>query len=223
MPGHIQQRGPSSWRLHAFVGKDTNGRKRYASKTFHGTKKEAGIALAAFVTEVAKDRNASSVAESITVSQTLDKWLDSRRAQLSLATTDRYRVAIKHIEPVLGSMRVARLRPHHIEDLYSGSWRRVNPVRRFGRSIGHYASRWLGRTDAAIHRSSPPRGSSYCPSGPRRLNPLPPTTSGRSSIICWARTPAGERWWPSLPGQDAVAGRSPVFAGRTSISLRGTS
>jgi hypothetical protein len=51
MPGHMQQRGPSSWRLHAFVGTDGNGRKRYTNKTFHGTKKEAGIALAAFVTE----------------------------------------------------------------------------------------------------------------------------------------------------------------------------
>jgi integrase len=119
MPGHMQQRGPSSWRLHAFVGKDSSGRKRYASRTFHGSKKEAGIALAAFVTEVAKDRNTSSAADSITVSQTLDKWLASRKAQLSPATSDRYRVAIKHIEPVLGSMRVARLRPHHIEDLYS--------------------------------------------------------------------------------------------------------
>lgn len=104
---------------HAFVGRDGNGRKRYTSKTFHGTKKEAGIALAAFVTEVAKDRNASSPAEPITVSQTLNKWLDSRRVQLSPATTDRYRVAITHVEPVIGSMRVARLRPHHIEDLYS--------------------------------------------------------------------------------------------------------
>ncbi|HWF17401.1 MAG TPA: site-specific integrase, partial [Acidimicrobiales bacterium] len=119
MPGHMQQRGPSCWRLHAFIGKDSNGRRRYASRTFHGTKKEAGTALAAFVTEVAKDKSTSSATEQITVSQTLEKWLDSRRAQLSPATTDRYRVAIKHIEPVLGPMRVARLRPHHIEDLYS--------------------------------------------------------------------------------------------------------
>ena len=85
MPGHMQQRGSSSWRLCAFVGKGSNGRKRYSSKTFHGTKKEAGIALAAFVAKVAKVRSASSPAEPITVSQTLGKWLDSRRAQLSPA------------------------------------------------------------------------------------------------------------------------------------------
>jgi integrase len=119
MPGHMQQRGPSTWRLHAFAGSDSNGRKQYTSRTFHGSKKEAGVALAALVTEVAKERTVSSLAEAITVSQTLSKWLNSRKAQISPATTDRYRVAIKHVEPVLGSMRVSRLRPHHIKDLYN--------------------------------------------------------------------------------------------------------
>jgi hypothetical protein len=69
----MQQRGPSTWRLHAFAGKDSNGRKRYTSKAFHGTKKEAGIAVAAFVTDVANERTASSPAAAITVSQTLGK------------------------------------------------------------------------------------------------------------------------------------------------------
>jgi hypothetical protein len=58
--GHIQQRGDSTWRLHAFIGRGSNGRKRYTSKTFHGTKKQADVALAAFVTEVAKDKSAQS-------------------------------------------------------------------------------------------------------------------------------------------------------------------
>jgi integrase len=118
MAGHLQQRGESTWRLHAFIGLDSNGHRRYGSKTFHGTKKQAEMALAAFVTDVAKDRNATVAAEPITVSQTLTKWLDSKKAQLSPATTDRYKVAIKHVDPLLGSMKVARLRPHHIEDLY---------------------------------------------------------------------------------------------------------
>ena len=66
-------------RLHAFVGRDSNGRKRYASKTFHGTKKEAPIALAAFVTEVARDRTTSVAAEPITVTQTLEKGSTQER------------------------------------------------------------------------------------------------------------------------------------------------
>ena len=46
------------------------------------------------------------------------KWLDAKSVRLSPVTVDRYKVAINHIEPAIGSMRVARLRPHHIEDLY---------------------------------------------------------------------------------------------------------
>ena len=118
MAGHIQQRGETSWRLHAFIGRDANGRKQYATKTVHGTKREADRALAAFVTEVARDRTASAAAQPMTVSQVLKKWLDAKSVRLSPVTVDRYKVAIKHIEPVIGATPVARLRPHHIEDLY---------------------------------------------------------------------------------------------------------
>ncbi|MGO8826073.1 MAG: FtsX-like permease family protein [Acidimicrobiales bacterium] len=61
MPGRMQQRGPSSWWLHAFVGKDSNGRKRYTSKTFHGTKKDAGIALLAMSIGLIRSETASEL------------------------------------------------------------------------------------------------------------------------------------------------------------------
>jgi integrase len=118
--GHIQRRGDDSWRLHAFIGLDRRGRKRYASKTVHGTKRQAEVALAAFVIETERDRTASAITEPMTVSQVLATWLEAKTPRLSPATVDRYRVAIKLVEPVLGSMGVARLRPHHIDDLYSG-------------------------------------------------------------------------------------------------------
>jgi hypothetical protein len=118
MAGHIQQRGETSWRLHAFIGRDANGRKRYATKTVHGTKREADRALAALVTEVSRDRSASAAERSMTVPQVLTRRLDAKSVRLSPVTVDQYKVAIKHIEPAIGSMRVARLRPHRIEDLY---------------------------------------------------------------------------------------------------------
>jgi integrase len=120
MAGHIQRRGDDSWRLHAFIGLDSRGRKRYASMTVHGTRRQAEVALAAFVTETERDRSASAITEPMTVSQVLDSWLEAKSPRLSPATVDRYRVAIKLAAPVIGSMRVARLRPHHIDDLYSG-------------------------------------------------------------------------------------------------------
>ena len=120
MAGHIQQRGDRTWRLHAFVGRDAKGRKRYASKTVHGTKRDAEQALAAFVTEVNRDRSASAIAEPMTVSEVLANWLDAKANRVAPNTLDRYRVAIKlHIDPVLGRKPVSKLRPHHIEDLYN--------------------------------------------------------------------------------------------------------
>jgi integrase len=118
MAGHIQKRG-DSWRLHAFIGRDEGGKDRYASKTFRGTKREAERALAAFVTEVGRDRTAGAAAEPVTVSQVLKSWLDAKAPTLSPVTVDRYRIAFKQIEPTLGAMKVARLRPAHIEDLYA--------------------------------------------------------------------------------------------------------
>lgn len=118
MAGHLQQRGESTWRLHAFIGTDEKGRRQYASKTFHGTKREAGRALASFVAEISRDRSADAVTKAMTVSQTLSQWLEAKEARLSPVTAARYRIAFKHIEPTLGAMPVSRLRPHHIEDLY---------------------------------------------------------------------------------------------------------
>lgn len=119
MAGHLTKRGENSWRLHAYIGRDAQGRRRYATKTVHGTKREADRALAAFVTEVSRDRTASSAAESMTVSQVVSNWLEAKAPTLSPVTVDRYRIAIKHIEASIGSMKVARLRPSHIEDLYA--------------------------------------------------------------------------------------------------------
>ncbi len=118
MAGHIQQRADGSSRRNAFIGRDANNRKRYASNTVHGTKREAELALAAFVTEVARDRSAKAIAEPITVSQILDQWLKAKSPTLAPSTIDRYKVAIKHVEPVIGTMKVSRLRGHHVEDLY---------------------------------------------------------------------------------------------------------
>ena len=118
MAGSIRQRGEKSWELTVYIGYDSKARKRrYASKTIRGTKRDAERALAKFVTEVAEGGRVATGPTS--VEQALDQWLDAKKVQLSAATTDRYRVAIKLIDPAILKMAVAKLRAHHIEDLYS--------------------------------------------------------------------------------------------------------
>ncbi len=120
MAGYIKQRGKNSWLLTVYVGYDGKAKKRrYANKTVHGGRRDAERQLAAFVTDVSKNRTAAAAADPVTVSEVLDRWLKWRTPRLSPSTVDRYRVATLLVEPVIGSVPVARLRPHHIEDLYA--------------------------------------------------------------------------------------------------------
>jgi integrase len=118
MAGSILQRGETSWKLTVYVGYDNKARKRrYVSKTVHGTKRDADRALARFVTEVSEGGRVATAP--VSVDQVLTRWLAAKQPQLSSSTSDRYRIAIKLIPPMLKKMSVAKLRAHHIEDLYS--------------------------------------------------------------------------------------------------------
>ncbi len=123
MSGSMRQRGESSWLLTAYVGWDATAKKRrYMTKTVHGGKRQAEKALADFVSEVNKQQHAAAAVESgaLSVKEVLDRWLEARRKVLSASTVDRYQVAIKHVEfASIGKLPVAKLRPHHIEDLYT--------------------------------------------------------------------------------------------------------
>ncbi len=56
--------------------------------------------------------------------EVLNRWLTDRSQVLSTSTSDRYRGAIRHVElHGLGSLPVGKLRPHHIEDLYTAMLR----------------------------------------------------------------------------------------------------
>lgn len=118
MAGSIRQRGKTSWELVAYIGFDADaGKRRYARKTFHGTRREAEVELARFVAEVTDGGRVPT--GPVPLGDVLDRWLSSRRTHLSAATLDRYRVAITHVPTELKKMPVDRLRAHHIEDLYT--------------------------------------------------------------------------------------------------------
>jgi integrase len=118
MAGYIRQRGKNSWQLTVYIGWDNEARKRrYANKTVTGTKRDAERALAKFVTEVTDGARVATAP--ISVEDVLTRWLAARKAQLAPSTADRYRVAIKLVPDSIKRMGVAKLRAHHIEDLYA--------------------------------------------------------------------------------------------------------
>ncbi len=117
MTGHMRKRGANSWQLIVHLGHDERGRRRSASKTVWGTKREAELALAELVTDVAK--HALVPMTSLRVEQVVRSWLEAKAPRLSPSTVVRYEVAIKHIVPAIGDIAVARLRARDIEDSYA--------------------------------------------------------------------------------------------------------
>lgn len=118
MKGHMQERGPKTWRLSVYVGRDSRtGRKRYAQRTVHGSKREAEKALARLVTEVDEGRHSASAAG--TFGNLLDRWLETKEQSVDPSTISSYRwVTEKYIRPELGRSRLANLKASDIDSFY---------------------------------------------------------------------------------------------------------
>jgi integrase len=118
MAGHLQERGPKTWRLSVYVGRDSRtGRKRYVQRTVHGTKREAERAVARLVTEVDEGRHSASAAG--TFGNLLDRWLETKAQSVDPSTISSYRwVTEKYIRPALGKARLASLKAVDIDSFY---------------------------------------------------------------------------------------------------------
>lgn len=77
MRGTIQQRDDKSWRIRAYVGRDSTGSKRYASRTVHGTHRDAERELSRLRVEVDERRHVASL--SMTLNEQLNRWLEVKR------------------------------------------------------------------------------------------------------------------------------------------------
>lgn len=112
--GTLRQRPDGRWEFRATIGFDAKGRQR--RRSYYG-------ATAAEAVERA--RSAPSIADPsrITVAQFLARWIRYREAPpggepLKPSTALSYREIIRrHVNPRLGGIQLARLRPLHVEDL----------------------------------------------------------------------------------------------------------
>lgn len=118
MRGHIQQRGPRSWRIKAYLGRDAEGRKRYTQRTITGTRRDAERELSRLLVEVDEGRHAA--AGPLSFGELLDRWLDVKRLAVEPTTMSSYEwVAKRYLRPALGERKVAALRPIELDALYA--------------------------------------------------------------------------------------------------------
>jgi integrase len=118
MRGHLQQRGPDSWRLKVFIGRGADGKRHYVERTVRGTKRKAEQELARLVVEAGEGRYSPTAPMSL--NQLLDRWLNVKRMAVEPATMSNYRwISDAYIRPALGDRKVAALRPIELDMLYA--------------------------------------------------------------------------------------------------------
>ena len=118
MAGSIEKRGKNSYRLTVSEGFDLNGKPMIHRKTVHGTKKDAEVELAKFVTEV---QNGLVIdGKSLKFSEFTEIWKrDYGSKELAPSTYKRYcRMLETRLLPYFGHFYINKIKPTNIMKFY---------------------------------------------------------------------------------------------------------
>jgi len=118
MAGSIEKRGENTYRLIVSGGKNLDGSRCRKTKTIHGTRKDAEIALAEFITEV--NRGMVPEGKSITFEDFFHIWKEKYGSkELAPKTYSRYLGMLRtRILPYLGSFVLEKIKPTDLMNLY---------------------------------------------------------------------------------------------------------
>ena len=167
MPGHLEARGKDTWRTKVYLGRGSDGAKRYVTRTVRGSKRHTEDVLAQLVAE------AGAGARGVTDGRLGDlaaRWLESARPGLSPTTVRSYELRLQTaILPRLGTVKLRALRPRAFDQLYAEllerggrggrplSPRSVHHVHALLRHILNQGVRWGWLPSNPALRATPPR------------------------------------------------------------------
>ena len=152
MAGSIEKRGKNSYRLTVSEGFDLNGKPMIHRKTIHGTKKDAEIELAKFVTEV---QNGLVIdGKSLKFSEFVEIWKrDYGSKELASTTYKRYcRMLETRILPYFGHFYINKIRPTDIMKFYDLLEKDTQLVRKKGNNGSKTKKPLSGKTILEHHR-----------------------------------------------------------------------
>ena len=152
MAGSIEKRGKNSYRLTVSEGFDLNGKPMIHRKTIHGTKKDAEIELAKFVTEV---QNGLVIdGKSLKFSEFVEIWKrDYGSKELAPTTYKRYcRMLETRILPYFGHFYINKIRPTDIMKFYDLLEKDTQLVRKKGNNGSKTRKPLSGKTILEHHR-----------------------------------------------------------------------
>jgi hypothetical protein len=115
MKGNIRQLGRDRWEIRYDLPPGVDGKRKQKSVTSRGPKKAAQIRLREILASM--DSGIFAEPSKITVADALDDWLEA--LQVTDKTRQRYEEIIRlHLRPALGHIKLQKLTPDYIEQLY---------------------------------------------------------------------------------------------------------
>ena len=117
MAGQIIKRG-ESWLVRVFLGRDTNGKRKFHNKTVKGTKKDAQKALNSMLRDA--DLGLLGNSQKQTLNEYLDVWLETiAKPRLQYRTFKDYGDLLRrYVRESLGNTKLSDLKAVHIQKLY---------------------------------------------------------------------------------------------------------
>ena len=152
MAGSIEKRGKNSYRLTVSEGFDLNGKPMIHRKTVHGTKKDAEVELAKFVTEV---QNGLVIdGKSLEFSEFTEIWKrDYGSKELAPSTYKRYcRMLETRLLPYFGHFYINKIKPTDIMKFYDLLEKDTQLVRKKGNNGSKTKKPLSGKTILEHHR-----------------------------------------------------------------------
>ena len=140
MRGSIKKRGKNSWRLTFDLDRDHTGKRQQKTFTVRGTKKEAEAELSRKLAEI--ESGGFVDPGNIKVAEYLNRWLKHVETKTSAKTHERYSEIVRlAIAPALGTIKLAKLTPMHIQAFYGEALTSGHIKRKTGlsaRTVLHY-------------------------------------------------------------------------------------
>lgn len=116
----INRQGKHAWQIKVFVGRTSQGKKRYRSQTVYGGKRDADRALREMLD--ARDQGVGqSQFTDAPLRAYIEFWLQTAHQSSVRGSTLAIDVAMldRHIRPVIGNIKLSKLTPLNIQSLYS--------------------------------------------------------------------------------------------------------
>jgi integrase len=158
-----RQREPGTWELRYTYRDPATHRRRYPSKTVHGSERQAEKARKELERSLAEESNERGTA--LTVGDLLDRWMDHVADDYSPTTVREFRGFIRaRLRPALGDYQLRRFGPEHLDTYYRALTRGEGlapATARKAHSIMHLALaqgvRWGWIPENVAAKASPPR------------------------------------------------------------------